>query len=297
MSKTKTKLVEDISALGGNLVEFLTKEVTHVISEGPEWKFLVLSSGKCGPPSPWTPGAATPSPSTSLDGDRRQKVRSRVESIVGNAKAESIPGGDVIETAKKLGCQIWALNKTLAWLDKFKAKYGKICSLSSSHSRQNSHTSASHNTSAVTTTSSLVRPQQQDLAAPFIKLDSTLRHARPSFLELKTWPRINLEGYAGTSPFSDQRKSLKHRNRLSIGGAGDSRVESLRVKEELRKKECAKKKVSGFCENCNVNFSELERHLRGEVHQKFVRNSANWKELDANTELHNLHTINSSILF
>lgn len=50
-----------------NLVEFLTKEVTHVISEGPEWKFLVLSSGKCGPPSPWTPGAATPSPSTSLD--------------------------------------------------------------------------------------------------------------------------------------------------------------------------------------------------------------------------------------
>ena len=47
------------------LVEFLTKEVTHVISEGPEWKFLSDGSS-CGPPSPWTPGAS-PSPSTSLD--------------------------------------------------------------------------------------------------------------------------------------------------------------------------------------------------------------------------------------
>jgi hypothetical protein len=291
VSKIRSKLVEDITALGGNLVEFLTKEVTHVISEGPEWKFLVLSSGKCGPPSPWTPGA-TSSPSTSLDGDRRQKVRSRVESIVGNTKPESIPGGDVIDTAKKLGCQIWSLNKTLAWLDKFKAKYGKICSFSSSQSRQQH----ANNTpcSSAANRSSLPRPKQQGLAEPYIKLDSTLRHARPSFLELKAWPKLNFDGYSGTSPFSDQRKSLKHRNRLNLGG--DNRVESLRAKEELRKKECAKKKVSGFCENCNVNFSELERHLRGEVHQKFVRNSANWKELDANTELHNLQT-NSSILF
>ena len=50
-----------------SLVEFLTKEVTHVISEGPEWKFLLVSNGtSCGPPSPWTPGA-TPSPSASWD--------------------------------------------------------------------------------------------------------------------------------------------------------------------------------------------------------------------------------------
>jgi hypothetical protein len=212
-----------------------------------------------------------------------------VESIVGNTKPDSIPGGDVIETAKKLHCQIWSLKKTLEWLDKFKAKYGKVFSSSGSINRNHSTTPSSSSSR-----SSLTRPKQQNLAEPYIKLDSTLRHARPSFLELKVWPKLNLDGYAGTSPFSDQRKSLKHRNRLNI--AGDNRVESTRAKEELRKKECAKKKVSGFCENCNVNFSELERHLQGAQHQKFVRDAANWKELDVNTEIHNIQEL-TSILF
>ena len=72
------------------LVEFLTKEVTHVISEGPEWKFLLVANGtSCGPPSPaptlspWTP-AATPSPATSTSHDVRHyiPIKSKIEGDV-----------------------------------------------------------------------------------------------------------------------------------------------------------------------------------------------------------------------
>jgi hypothetical protein len=277
-SKSKTALIEDINCLGGTLAEFLTREVTHVISECPEWKFSTLNSSKCGPPSPWTPGA-TPSPVTSIDGDRKQKVRSRVESIVGATKlADSYPSADVLETAKRFKCQIWAFAKTLAWIDKFKAKYRKVNISGGERDRQTHHTP-------------IQRSNNYNLVEPFIKIDSTVRYCKPVFSELKAWPKINLESYAGISPFSEQKKQSA-RKKLS------SRLEPVRNKEDIKKKkDPVKKKVSGFCEICNVNYSEIERHLRGESHTKFVRDLSNWKELDANTDSEVVLLRRNSILF
>jgi len=276
-SKSKTALIEDICILGGKLAEFLTREVTHVISECPEWKFSSVNTSKCGPPSPWTPGA-TPSPVTSIDGDRRPKVRSRVESIVGSTKpTDSYSGADVIETAKKFRCQIWAFNKTLSWLDKFKAKFRKANISGEGNSRHIHHTP-------------IQRSNNYNLVEPFIKLDSTQRYSKPSFSELKAWPKINFESYAGISPFSEQKKQSA-RKKLA------NRLDPVRNKEDFKKKDTVKKKVSGFCEICNVNYSEIERHLRGESHVNFVRDLSNWKELDANTDSEVLLHRRNSILF
>jgi len=256
-SKVKSNLVDDIIALGGTLLDFLTKEVTHVISEGPEWKFLLSTNGSCGPPSPWTPGTATPSPSTSLDGDKARKPKSRVETFLGSTRtAEKGNSNDILEVAKRFNCLVWSLNKTVNWLNKFKAKYGNL--------------------------SPGVRPTQRhkerELHTPFIKLTSTLRHARPAIAEFKAWPKISLDGWAGTSPFSEQKKKCKRKNlakRLDLNG---------KKEEGKQKKECPKKKEGGFCEICNKSYSELERHLKGQSHTLFVKDLANWTELDSNIE-------------
>jgi hypothetical protein len=259
-SKVKSTLIEDILALGGSLVEFLTKEVTHVISEGPEWKFLLVSNGtSCGPPSPWTPGG-TPSPSASWDGDRNKKIKSRAESILNATKAPERSGGcsDVLEIAKKFKCHIWSLNKTLTWLTKFKSKYGNL------HSGQKQNQQ---------------KHKERELRDPFLKLDSCLRYAKPTFSEFKSWPRISLEGWAGSSPFSEQRKKQKKK---SFPG----RFELNHKKEEPspRRKECAKKKDGGFCEICNKSYSDLDGHLKGELHNKFVKDVNNWTEVDCKVD-------------
>jgi hypothetical protein len=38
---------------------------------------------------------------------------------------------------------------------------------------------------------------------------------------------------------------------------------------------------SGFCENCRVRFNDLHGHINSRFHQKFAKNPANYKDLDA----------------
>jgi len=196
-----------------------------------------------------------------FQGDKSKKVKSRADHMLNATRTPERSAGcsDVLEIAKKFKCHIWSLNKTLAWLTKFKSKYGNI------HSGQKP---------------SQVKHKERDLRDPFLKLDSSIRYARPSFSEFKTWPRISLDGWAGSSPFSEQRKKQKKK---SFPG----RFEPNRQKEEdpsLRKKECSKKKDGGFCEICNKSFSALDSHLRGELHTKFVQDINNWMEVDCKVD-------------
>ena len=176
-----------------------------------------------------------------FQGDRTKKVKSRAENILSATKTPDRSGGcsDVLEIAKKFKCHIWSLNKTLAWLTKFKSKYGNL------HSAGQKQTSAKH--------------KERELRDPFLKLDSCIRYAKPSFSEFKTWPRISLEGWAGSSPFSEQRRKLKKKS-------FPDRFELNHKKEEEpspRRKDCAKKKDGGFCEICNKSYSVLDSHLKG----------------------------------
>jgi len=267
--KAKASLIEDLKNLGGQLEECLSKEVTHVISDSPEWKFPV-STAACtaGPPSPWTP-TQTPSPatSTSVDSaDRRRCVtapNSRAEAILAKVKGSGskvASTSSVLDTARRLNCQIWSQAKTLAWLAKFKSKYGNI--KSSTKDREGRSDT------------------KKVLTSPCIKLENEVKNTRPVYQELKQWPVLYFDGRPGSSPFSVpscKQKTKKLAKRLDV--QREQPVKKVVKKED--KTVCpVKKRSGGFCEICNKNFSELERHLATEQHIQFVTDQENWAEVD-----------------
>lgn len=252
----------------------MSKEVTHVISDTPESKFP-SSAQSCGvgPPSPWTP-TQTPSPATStsaVDSDRRNRapLSSRAEAIlakVKNSSSRANTSASVLETAKRLNCQIWSLAKTLQWLTKFKVKFGSV--KVSSRAPEN-------------------KLEKKRLVPPSIKLENeTPNWTRPVYLELKSWPELRFDGRPGSSPFSvpshsKQKTKQKISKRLVVDREETTDTASKAIKKE-EKAACAaqKKKAAGFCEICNINYSELEKHLGTSQHQQFVSEHSNWIEVD-----------------
>jgi len=277
--RSRTTLAEEIKLLGGQLEECLSKEATHLISDCPLSEYP-QSTSTAGPPSPWTP-TQTPSPATPssavggscTDRTRRSacgpSVGSRAEVILSKARPQikACVGGSsnssrqVLETALRLKIQVWSYQKTLTWLQKFKDKYGSL-SKSVGKVRQPSESR-----------------NKRLLTNPCIKLESSARNLRPVFAELKSWPNLHFDGRSGSCPFtvpSSRSKSRKLSKRLDL-----ERDANKSVKKDSKASASVKKKSSGFCEICNVNYPELEQHLLTEQHIKFVTDSNNWKELDS----------------
>ena len=245
--------------------------MTHVISDNPDISTTNSQGLPIGPPSPWTP-SQTPSPATStstIDSTDRRKCptapNSRAEAIRASARklARSDSSASVLDKARRLGISdsnIWSLNKTLQWLLRYKAKYG---SSKGSGSKENS------------------RSEKKQLISPAIKLEDEDALNRPVYSELKSWPVLRFDGKPGSSPFSLPTNS-KQRVRKFARRVGIDQAES-NPKKKVEKKEVKKvrkSKSSGFCEICNTNFSQFEKHLESQQHKDFVDNSNNWSTID-----------------
>lgn len=242
-----------------------------MISDSPEWKFPISTpSCPAGPPSPWTPtGTPSPATSTSVDSaDRRRCVtapNSRAEAILAKVKGSGtrLPStSSVLDTARRLKCQIWSQAKTIAWLIKFKTKYGAI-------KPSGKLEDAKSDSKA-----------QRVLASPCIKLENEKKSTRPVYSELKQWPVLYFDGRPGSSPFSVpscKQKTKKLAKRLDVQREQPAKKT---VKKEEKPACPVKRKTGGFCEICNKNFSELERHLVTEQHTQFVTDQENWAEVD-----------------
>jgi hypothetical protein len=257
-----TSLIEDINALGGQLEEFFSKSVTHLITDCPEERLPSTSSRpivSAGPPSPWTPSPVT---SASPASTRRPLASSRTESILAKVKQpnKSVEVTSTLpDKAAQLGIQIWSLTKTIIWLAKFRAKYGSLSQVRNGEQRPRSAVKG-------------VRV----LASPCIKLESTTHCTRPVYAELKVWPSLHLDGRPGSSPFSvpsARQKTKKLARRLDI----KREPTLLKKKEENQTKA---RKTGGFCEICNTSYPDLERHLITDLHTGFVTAPENWAELD-----------------
>ena len=192
-----------------------------------------------------------------------KKGKSRVESILGAAvksKDRSFSGStDVLDTAKKFKCRIWALNKTIDWISRYKKKLTLFPHLNKKSGQ---------------------KVKERELRHPFIKIDNSLTYTRPAFQEIKSWPRISFDGWAGSSPFSEQKRKAKRKSiatRLCL----EDRKEAINTK----RKDCGNKKEGGFCEICNKSFSELERHLKGAEHSSFVKDNTKWTVVDDRVDL------------
>ena len=207
----------------------------------------------------WTNGPTTapPAPPASPASTRRPLPSSRAEAILSKvrqpAKVVSVPVG-LLEKAVQLGIQIWSYTKTVAWLVKYRAKYG-------SAGRQPEGRRGPR--------------AARQLLAPCIKLDNCDGSTRPVFSELKAWPSLHFDGRPGASPFSVP--SARQRNK-KLARRLDVQLEpTARRKEDSQQK--AAKKVRGYCEICNTDFENLEAHLVTDQHLRFVSVASNWAEV------------------
>ena len=244
-----------------------------MISDNPDISSTNSQGLPIGPPSPWTPGQ-TPSPATStstIDSTDRRKCptapNSRAEAIRARARtsARSDSSATVLDKARRLGISdsnIWSLAKTLQWLLKYKAKYGFS---KGSGSKEKS------------------KSEKKQLVAPAIKLEDDTSLSRPVYAELKSWPVLRFDGKPGSSPFSlpsnSKQKVRKFARRVGISQAENNLKKKVQV-EKKEVKKVRKSKSSGFCEICNTNFSQFEKHLETQQHRDFVDNSDNWSTID-----------------
>ena len=260
-----------------------------MISDNPDISSTNSQGLPIGPPSPWTP-SQTPSPATStsaIDSTDRRKCptapNSRAEAIRARARtsAKSDSSATVLDKARRLGISdsnIWSLSKTLQWLLKYKAKYGFN---KGPGSKEKS------------------RLEKKQLVSPAIKLEDETSLNRPVYSELKSWPVLRFDGKPGSSPFSlpsnSKQRVRKFARRVGISQT-DNNLKKKAEKKEVEKKEVKKvrkSKSSGFCEICNTNFSQFEKHLESQQHKGFVENSENWTTIDKfSSSLSNVQSLN-----
>ena len=214
-------------------------------------------------------------------GDRSlKKPKSRVDCIVAAARAPPRTGNsDVIELARRLNCNIWALHKTLEWLSKFKVKYGQLKAAYGCVSAGRPVSSS---------------PALRELRPPFIKLECCLMPLRPVYAELKEYPELHIDGKSGSSPFvgplsRNRRKKLV--KRLDLDRRAEKRSERGETTPAAAPKKACHKKKQGFCEICSLSFSDLEVHLVSDTHINFVRTPSNWAKVDSSNLYWALHPL------
>ena len=84
--------------------------------------------------------------------------------------------------------------------------------------------------------------QVRKLKAPFIKVEDRSRRFRPEYLEMTEIPKIDFTTPLGTCPFPPYQLP--------------------------RHQQMQSKSMVGYCECCNVAYSNLDKHLQSQVHQE-----------------------------
>nr|XP_045014313.1 protein DBF4 homolog B isoform X2 [Jaculus jaculus] len=109
------------------------------------------------------------------------------------------------------------------------------------------------------------------LKAPFLKIEDVSRKFRPSHLQFRSFPEISFLGPKDASPFEvPTTPGSSHHTR----GLKDLKpcVQSTAPTTPRRRK--------GFCECCQVAFTELRLHLQSAQHQTFALDPGPYAEVD-----------------
>ena len=190
-----------------------------------------------------------------------------METILEKAKqqnASNYSKCDVIESAQKLGITIWLLPKIQDWINK---KKELLNVLGKSTQQKKQHSDPAHN-----------QVEIRELKAPFIKFEDTNHEFRPVISEFRRFPKLYYGGRAGQSPFFAP-ELVKHKLREP------SHHQHIRKKVEQHQQKVQQQKVAqpqaGYCEICEVPFSELEEHLDSKVHTARVGLDHLWTKLDS----------------
>lgn len=126
------------------------------------------------------------------------------------------------------------------------------------------------------------------LKETFFKLEDKSRCFRPLVYQMKQWPKIHYKTCLYQCPFElPNTKQLEVSEKPDPGlltGELESDIKAVKVHftEQSKSKESYKyrSKKCGYCDCCNMRYNDLSKHLQGENHRRFVENAVNFTSLD-----------------
>ncbi|XP_058380976.1 protein DBF4 homolog A isoform X2 [Diceros bicornis minor] len=261
------KLQKDIKDLGGRVEEFLSKDISYLISNKKEAKFA-QTLGRISPvPSPESAYTAeTTSPHPSHDGSSFKSpdsvCLSRGKLLVEKAIKDHdfIPSNSILSNALSWGVKILHIDDIRYYIEQKKKELYLL---------KKSSTSVRDVGKRVGIGTQKARSR---LKKPFVKVEDMGQLYRPFYLQLTNMPSINYSIQKPSSPFDvDKPSSIQKQTqvKLRIQTDGD-KCGGIPIQLQLKEK-----KKKGYCECCLQKYEDLEtvNHLLSEQHRNFAHSN------------------------
>ncbi|XP_053464990.1 protein DBF4 homolog A isoform X1 [Nycticebus coucang] len=260
------KLQKDIKDLGGRVEEFLSKDISYLISNKKEAKFA-QTLGRISPvPSPESAYTAeTTSPHPSHDGSSFKSpdtmCLSRGKLLVEKAIKDHdfIPSNSILSNALSWGVKILHIDDIRYYIEQKKKELYLL---------KKSSTSVKDVGKRVGIGAQKTRTGR--LKKPFVKVEDMSQLYRPFYLQLTNMPFINYSVQKPCSPFDvDKPSSIQKQTqvKLRIQTDGD-KCGGTPIQLQLKEK-----KKKGYCECCLLKYEDLETHLVSEQHRNFAQSN------------------------
>ena len=281
--RLRPQLEVDLGLFGARVEGFLSKEITHVVTDRNDTTSspgVSLSS-----PSASTSGrkgASSNTPTSRATPALFSRARALLDRSVSKQQEQNTVASDALVVAKQWGIRVTHLQKLLYIIEKEKGK-------------------CDPNRKLLTSDQSVKGPRRvRALEGSFLKVEDTSLMYKPSFKTFKTFPAINLFDttiHHAQSPFhTRQTKAVttKGVQRVSNQLCRDSKpVSSCRAEAGGYKPQAAEvtpkttkdtaknpRVVSGFCESCDTHYRNLKEHIASDRHKDFSSNASNFNALD-----------------
>ncbi|XP_057360459.1 protein DBF4 homolog A isoform X2 [Manis pentadactyla] len=254
------KLQKDIKDLGGQVEEFLSKDISYLISNKKEAKFA-QTLGRISPvPSPESAYTAEITSHPSHDGSSFKSpdsvCLSRGKLLVEKAIKDHdfIPSNSILSNALSWGVKILHIDDIRYYIEQ-KKKELYLLKKSSTSGKRGIGTQ---------------RARTGRLKKPFVKVEDVSQLYRPFYLQLTNMPFINYSIQKPSSPFdvdkpSSIQKQIQVKPRIWTDG---DKCGGIPVQLQLKEK-----KKKGYCECCLQKYDDLETHLLSEQHKNFAQSN------------------------
>ncbi|XP_066897790.1 protein DBF4 homolog A isoform X2 [Kogia breviceps] len=244
------KLQKDIKDLGGRVEEFLSKDISYLISNKKEAKFA-QTLGQISPvPSPESAYTAetTTSPHPSHDG-----------SSFKSPDTDFIPSNSILSNALSWGVKVLHIDDIRCYIEQKKKELYLL---------KKSSTSVRDGGKRVSIGTQKARTGR--LKKPFVKVEDINQLYRPFYLQLTSMPFINYSVQKPYSPFdidkpSTTQKQTQVKQRIQTDG---DKCGGIPVQLQLKEK-----KKKGYCECCLQKYEDLDTHLLSEQHRNFAQSN------------------------
>ncbi|XP_052029116.1 protein DBF4 homolog A isoform X2 [Apodemus sylvaticus] len=258
------KLQKDIKELGGRVEEFLSKDISYLVSNKKEAKYA-QTLGRVSPvPSPDSAYTAeTTSPHPSHDGssfksqDRACLSRGKLLAEKAVKDHDFIPANSILSNALSWGVKILHIDDIRYYIEQKKKALSALKKPSTSGKDVGKKAGTG------------IQKTRRRLKKPFLKVEDVNRSYRPFYLQLPSMPCINYFLQKPCSPFdieksSNIQKQAQTKLRINTDGDKCGTPVQLQLKEKRKK---------GYCECCLQKYEDLETHLLSEKHRNFAQSN------------------------